>query len=213
MARNKNLDHKTTRELLISKATPLFAKKGYAGTTVKDIMDATGMNISLVSYHFGGKDGLFRACIEQFGKSRLALAEKTLTPPASRKEFEVRLQMFLDAMIDIHIEQPDIMDLMHREFDNRSNKNMEIFENTFLKIFQLLLNFISTAQKRKIVRSDVNPKIAGTVFFGSIKSFLMYRDITKSFLGIDLENAKTRKEVRDHFLSIFLEGLYSGDKR
>jgi TetR/AcrR family transcriptional regulator len=213
MARNKNLDHTTTRELLISKATPLFAKKGYAGTTVKDIMDATGMNISLVSYHFGGKDGLFKACIEQFGKSRLALAEKILTPPKSKKEFEVRLQMFLESIIDIHVEQPDITDLMHREFDNQSTRSMDVFENTFLRVFQMLLDFFSTAQKQKIIRNDVNAQMAGMMFFGSIKSFLMYRNVRKTFLGVDLADAGTRKKVRDHFLKIFLEGLYSENKR
>ena len=50
-----------TRERLIRAAAQLFAEKGYEGASVKELAQEAGVNVSLVSYHFGGKDGLYRS--------------------------------------------------------------------------------------------------------------------------------------------------------
>lgn len=59
---------------LIAAATPLFAHKGLNGVNVREIGRAAGVNPSLISYHFGGKEGLYAAAIrEQFaGLGRIA---------------------------------------------------------------------------------------------------------------------------------------------
>lgn len=42
----------------------LFARSGFQNTTLKDVAEASGHNVALVSYYFGGKDGLIRAVID-----------------------------------------------------------------------------------------------------------------------------------------------------
>jgi len=208
MSKTKHDDHESTRSLLISKSTTLFAQKGFEGTTIKDISDATGVNVSLVSYHFGGKEGLFYACIEQFGKSRLAAVEKILISPRSKEEFEIRLQMFVDELIDIHLDQPDLTALLHREFDNQDPKSMEIFKNTFLRSYQLLFDFFASAQKNKIIRADVNAPMVAALMFGGVKLILMHNNLQKSMPGMSVEDFSSKKKIREHFMKLFLEGLY-----
>jgi AcrR family transcriptional regulator len=48
----------TARERLILSAERLFAEKGYEGVSVREIADDAKANLSLVSYYFGGKEGL-----------------------------------------------------------------------------------------------------------------------------------------------------------
>src|SRR3954463_2442137 len=85
-----------TRERLIRAAAQLFAEKGFEGASVKELAQEAGVNVSLVSYHFGGKEGLFKACLEQFGKEGLGIAERVLTPPSSAEELEIRLKLFIE---------------------------------------------------------------------------------------------------------------------
>lgn len=69
------------RSQLIAAATPLFAFKGLSGVNVREIGRAAGVNPSLISYHFGGKEGLYAAVLrEQFaGLGRIAeLADSDL---------------------------------------------------------------------------------------------------------------------------------------
>ncbi len=48
---------------LLRAAAELFARDGYAGTSVRDIALRAGANVAAVSYHFGGKDQLYAAAV------------------------------------------------------------------------------------------------------------------------------------------------------
>src|SRR4029077_1876263 len=89
----------STTTALIDAAKRLFASKGFDGTSVKELSDAAGTNISLVSYHFGGKEGLYRTCLQQFGESTRSHVERILQPPKTAEEFEIRLGLFIDFMM------------------------------------------------------------------------------------------------------------------
>ncbi len=52
------------KEKIIKAAIELFGEKGLDGTSTRDISTLSNSNISLISYYFGGKDGLFRTIIE-----------------------------------------------------------------------------------------------------------------------------------------------------
>lgn len=52
-----------TRELLLEAGGEEFAEKGFHGTTVREIAARGGTNIAAVSYHFRGKESLFREAV------------------------------------------------------------------------------------------------------------------------------------------------------
>jgi len=51
---------------IIDVATELFAQKGYAAVGVREIAKDAEVNISMISYYFGGKVGLLKYIIEEF---------------------------------------------------------------------------------------------------------------------------------------------------
>lgn len=53
-----------TKERILKTATTLFARKGYKGTSVRDIARETGINISMISYYFQGKQGILNAILQ-----------------------------------------------------------------------------------------------------------------------------------------------------
>ncbi|SDH31688.1 transcriptional regulator, TetR family [Alteribacillus persepolensis] len=70
----------TTKEKMLEAATVLFTSKGYHGTSIREIASKTGVNISLISYYFGGKQGLLEALMTDFLEGymeELELAVKT----------------------------------------------------------------------------------------------------------------------------------------
>ena len=50
-----------TRQRLLDAACAQFAERGWHGTRVQDVCRAADANIAAVNYHFGGKEGLYRA--------------------------------------------------------------------------------------------------------------------------------------------------------
>lgn len=53
-----------TRQRLIGAALALFSKHGFEGTSTREIAASTGVALPAITYHFGGKEGLYRACAE-----------------------------------------------------------------------------------------------------------------------------------------------------
>lgn len=61
------------RSEIVDVATELFTEHGYAGTTVADILRATGMAKGGFYHHFTSKDDVFAACVDRIA-SHLASA-------------------------------------------------------------------------------------------------------------------------------------------
>ena len=53
-----------TRDFIIEVATDLFGQHGYQGVTVRQLTLAAKVNLSAITYHFGGKEELYRTTVE-----------------------------------------------------------------------------------------------------------------------------------------------------
>jgi TetR/AcrR family transcriptional regulator len=65
-AARRQRDPERTKARILEAAMAEFAAKGYAGARVSDIADRAGANKQLISYYFGGKEGLYRTLNSQW---------------------------------------------------------------------------------------------------------------------------------------------------
>jgi len=84
----RRADGQATRERLLEAAGELFGADGYGQTTAKAIADRAGVSLTLINYHFDGREGLYRAVLIEAHR-RLGdlsdlrdLAESELPPAA-----------------------------------------------------------------------------------------------------------------------------------
>ena len=54
-----------TRDRLLDASERLFAERGYAATSMRDLTTLAGCNLASVNYHFGSKQGLYQALFER----------------------------------------------------------------------------------------------------------------------------------------------------
>ncbi|ABE39224.1 CerR family C-terminal domain-containing protein [Rhodopseudomonas pseudopalustris] len=64
----QNKSSEATRERLIEAGLKLFAELGMDGVRTRALAEVAGVNQSAIPYHFGSKDGVYRAVIEEIAR-------------------------------------------------------------------------------------------------------------------------------------------------
>lgn len=102
------LDEKDVKIKIMDAAKVLFARKGFEGTTVRQICDEAGVALALVSYHFGGKENVFYALFDAFAPGFLH-AEYELENP------EEDLRAFIREFVHLRMAEPELINLLQQE--------------------------------------------------------------------------------------------------
>lgn len=103
-----------TRRKLMDAGVRLFGLHGYEATATRALAAAAGTNLGAILYHFGGKEGLYRAVLEQCVAEKLAqigpCMERVRTvcadPDANRARVEATLEEWITAMINTMLGDP-----------------------------------------------------------------------------------------------------------
>ncbi|TMJ38145.1 MAG: DUF1956 domain-containing protein, partial [Alphaproteobacteria bacterium] len=81
-----------TREKIIKAASRAFARDGYEGASIRAIVAAAEVNQAAINYHFGSKEGLYRAVLQT---ALRALMSDDDAPQADKPSREVALRRFV----------------------------------------------------------------------------------------------------------------------
>lgn len=163
-------DHtkESSKDALFRAAKRVFAAKGYEGSTVKELADEAGVNISLVSYHFNGKENLFRACVQAYGEERLLATERYLKPAESLEELRLRLGFYLEDYFQSAIRDPDTMLLMHRECTRQNPVIEDLIEGLFIKAANNLVAFMQDAADKGLLHKGFDAHYLTMCLLGTI---------------------------------------------
>ncbi len=197
----------TAQEKLIQAAVRQFSLHGFGSTTVRALADEAGVNVSLVSYYFGSKEGLYQSAISQFGDQRLAAARKVLTPQADFEGVRLQLQKFLGELFACYVESPDLVRLIYREADSCSPLIQEVFRETFFEIYKTLVSFLKSARERGILGADFDPQIAASMILSAYSQAVRGDEMAKELLGLSLFNSAYRRRLKKQIVSTILFGL------
>lgn len=88
----------TTREHLLETAGQVFAEKGFAAATGKEICERAGANAAAVVYHFGGMDGLYTAVLHE-ARSRLVTTEMLAAAVAGERDPKEKLESLIGLLV------------------------------------------------------------------------------------------------------------------
>lgn len=95
-----------TRQCVLETAERLFAERGIAGVSIRDITQAAKVNLAAINYHFGSKQALaaevFNHCIGPLNDRRLELLDEVEKKAGDKP---LKLELVLEAMIRPAVER------------------------------------------------------------------------------------------------------------
>jgi TetR/AcrR family transcriptional regulator len=162
-----------TRSKLIEIATELFATKGFAAVSVRELTVAAQINVSAISYYFSGKEGLYEAVLtEQLSPIlqalRLVQSNTSLSPIA-------RLKSYADQIAHIHAQRPFLARFITSEITNPTEYGSPIVEKHLSQAYQ----FMAAALREGIARGDLREDLDVTYAAVSLAGILNFYFITK----------------------------------
>lgn len=95
--------NKNTEQNIMDVATKLFAKNGFDGASTREICKQADVNISLISYYFGGKEELYKKIVDNIIQKIINYAQKNILMGGSPEILdslskEEKIEMFFMAM-------------------------------------------------------------------------------------------------------------------
>ena len=78
-----NIDKQNAKDRLLEAGISLFAEKGYASTSVREITARAGVTKPVLYYYFKNKEGLFRAIMDTAAELQQALLKEILETPGT----------------------------------------------------------------------------------------------------------------------------------
>jgi len=155
------------RVAVLESAIAAFARKGYAGTSVQDILRATGLSKPTLYYYFESKAGLFRAILDFAYDECLRLMQESLAEVSPSDQRLVAVATAIFQFAERH------QDLTRLVFATVFAAPEEIPKGCIdltkrRRNFEFVLAIVRAAQKERVIDSRYDVEEVTHGIFGAI---------------------------------------------
>jgi len=178
MARNVEFDEAAA----IRKAMEVFWKKGYNGSSLRDLTDAMQINSSSLYNTIGDKQELFVRCVQHYTDLRKQDWEKRLT--GKKSPFNTLVDYIHEA-VGVIINGEDSCMAVKSAFEVATNdqriKDILIADSD--RAYQFLHDLIQKAMEKGEIKSEEDPALLADYFnstwTGWYESYILHKDPVK----------------------------------
>ena len=178
---------------ILEAALRIFARDGYPGASMMDIAAAAGIGHPLIHYHFGSKEGLWRATIDH---AFADLAESTASILRAARDLEPldTLRLLWRATMRSVADRPERIAIVIGEARRGSELFDWVADQYLAPIYEALDSVIAAA----VEKGEIKPIPAASltsILVGSAFSFFSVAPIMERFYGVD---ARSPEEIERH---------------
>ena len=163
------------KDAIISAAIALFAEKGFEGTSIRDIAARADVNLAMINYYFGSKEGLFAQLVESKSNyTREALLEITSNDTLSHMEK-------IDQVIVCYVTRL----FSNRKFHRVISQELMLAQREELQQYILNMMYNNNLLIRKIIEdgisegtfNPVDPQLTLSTLVGTLNQLLLSKSL------------------------------------
>lgn len=212
MMNEVNFEEASTRQRIIDAATVLFANEGLHGASTRAIARESGVNLSLISYYFGGKESLYKAVIQDFVlrvfREIEAVADDFEKADVSVQSIHKAIHSIVDTLIDMRVANPHVVKIMTREKLSGLPFSRDIHETMMTRAGEKIEGIISRGQREGLVNAKVNPRFFIVCLVEGIMGYFNMLDCNCSWNQGLYSMPQQRTEFKDQISMLYLEGIF-----
>lgn len=154
-------EHVRTR--LLNAAVHVFDRKGYAGASVREIAELAGVTKPALYYHFGSKEGVLMAILNEAQQLFLGTVERALERSGSARQRVIALCEDIYGLFEQHV---PVARVAHAVFlgppDVAPPFDLTVFEVRFRRaVERMIVDGQAAAELRQVPPSDVALAVMG----------------------------------------------------
>ena len=188
------------REHIIAAAVPLFAAKGLNGVSVRELASAAGVNLSMISYYFGGKEGLYAAVLA----GQFAILGKLDEIEQMEIDTLQKFELYVRATVSRYRKSPYLLRFYTSELTNPTACFATIVKPAIKKVVQMLLDTFTDGLSHAKFREGLNPADTVLALAGMINFYFLLEPATAEL--VDHAAARDEELIR-HIMDIFARGV------
>ncbi len=150
----------STAEQILTTARIHFSRKGYNGTSIRDIAREANISIATLYYYAKNKDDLYRQVFEKVYQEEidtingvLKKADEDITSnPAALRNFIYKL---IDALIDRSSKDPDLIRLWAQRWIDKPEQSDYIDEHYSAPLYKMIENILEKAEANGVIKPDL----------------------------------------------------------
>lgn len=185
-----------TRRKIIEAAVEVGSARGYARATTKAIAEAAGVNEVTLFRHFGTKNNLFSAAVEQYGGPALAPAIETQLTGDYRQDLTTVGNLFMKILL----ERREMLRLLLCESTHIPEVRTTLSRNPH-ELRKMLARYLQSQMENGIIKKG-HPEAAAQAFLGMFFSYA----ISLNILDEAIKPAISNSELVSQFVEIFVAG-------
>ena len=170
-----------TKEALLLACMRLFARHGFANTSVDEIARAAKVTKGAVYWHFEDKDALFGAILEMI---REQWQRAVLDPVLSAKGAEAQLEQLFVSYASLFEQEPDICYFIQRVLlDNDGTYSAQV-ASVMMQTAGFVGKLIRKGQQANEIARDLEPRLVAHLVLGCITGATQ-QHIVNPGIGVD----------------------------
>ncbi|MDY7037675.1 MAG: TetR/AcrR family transcriptional regulator [Thermodesulfobacteriota bacterium] len=191
---------KLEKDMILEAGACLFAEKGYASTSVRDISIELNVSIAALYYHFKNKEALLFNIIESIGNDLLDILNKIKEEPIDPLE---RLSQMLSGHFGLLKNNRYKVKVYVEEQHNLSKKLKKIIYMQHRRIYDIYLDQLKELKRLKIISSDPL----------SVAAFAMFGIVNWTYRWYKENDILTIDDVAQRLIDVYFHGIINTEKR
>jgi TetR/AcrR family transcriptional regulator, fatty acid metabolism regulator protein len=155
------------RRLILDAAVRVFARKGFHTCRVGDITEEAGVAHGLLYHYFASKDELLETVFGETWSGLLTAIREVEASDASARE---QLRQVAAIMLRAWRRQPDLVRVLVREIARSPARQGRV--EALDEALEAIERIVARGQAEAEFRRDLDPHLAGLVFYGGIETIL-----------------------------------------
>ncbi|MGZ3833839.1 MAG: TetR/AcrR family transcriptional regulator [Mucilaginibacter sp.] len=194
------------KDHILDVAERVFSELGFDGASTRTISGEAGVNMAMLSYYFGSKEGLFLAVFNRKITSFQNLLQNLGNDESmtSWDKVEKYIEMYVQRVVNNNCFQKMLyQEMAMQRRDELADKISEILMKNISEVHKILQEGIDNGE----FNSDIDMEMVTATLYGTKNFMINAPQLTSNMLGYDIQDEKMLEERLKPRIQAYLKRL------